>query len=391
MSMNDTPVANRLHISIFGKRNAGKSSLINALTGQQTAIVSEVAGTTTDPVYKTMEMLPLGPVVIYDTAGIDDEGELGTLRVEKSLAVLNKTDIAVYVYTDAIDAYDLAAIDRIKERTLPLVIVRNKCDIFGNSVNEDEVSVSAQTGQGIDELKKRLCACLPQLSPKQPLISDLIESGDNVVLVIPIDSAAPKGRIILPQQQVLREAIENGAIVTCATEKSLPQALQSLSQPPKLVVTDSQAFETVAKIVPEDVYLTSFSILMARFKGILTSAVHGARTLDTLKDGDTVLISEGCTHHRQCDDIGTVKLPRWIQGYTGKKLQFEFTSGGEFPKLLGGYKLIVHCGGCMLNEREVKYRYGAAQGQSVPITNYGILIAYVNGILERSIKCLDIK
>lgn len=393
MSLNSTPVANRIFISIFGKRNAGKSSLINALTGQQLSIVSEVAGTTTDPVYKTMEILPLGPVVIYDTAGIDDEGELGKLRVEKSMAVLNKTDIAVYVVSaeNGIDDQDKQIIDEIRQRKIPLVIVHNKSDLKSDiKLAENEIAVSAVTGEGIEELKKALCACLPDGVNKHPLISDLLNKGDSVILVIPIDSAAPKGRIILPQQQVLREALESEAVVSCVTDGMLTTAFESLSVNPRLVVTDSQAFEQVSKTVPENVALTSFSILMARFKGILPAAVEGARFIEKLQDGDKVLISEGCTHHRQCDDIGTVKLPKWITKHTGKQLSFEFSSGGGFPQELSQYKLIVHCGGCMLSENEVQYRYNAAKRQSVPITNYGILIAYMNGILERSVKPLGL-
>lgn len=393
MSLNSTPVANRVHISIFGKRNAGKSSLINALTGQQLSIVSEVAGTTTDPVYKTMEILPLGPVVIYDTAGIDDDGELGKLRVEKSMAVLNKTDIAVYVVSaeSGIDDKDKQVIDTIKQRGIPLVVVYNKSDLKSDrELSENVIAVSAVTGEGIEELKKALCTSLPDGVQKQPLISDLLGKGDSVILVIPIDSAAPKGRIILPQQQVLREALESEAVVSCVTDGMLKTALDSLSVKPRLVVTDSQAFEQVSKTVPENIDLTSFSILMARFKGILPTAVEGSRFIEQLRDGDKVLISEGCTHHRQCDDIGTVKLPRWIQKHTGKELDFEFSSGGGFPQELTRYKLIVHCGGCMLSENEVQYRYSAAKRQGVPITNYGILIAYMNGILERSVKPLGL-
>ncbi len=393
MSINTTPVANRTHIGIFGKRNAGKSSLINALTGQSLAIVSEVAGTTTDPVYKTMELLPLGPIVIIDTAGIDDKGELGKLRVDKTVSVLNKTDIAVYVATAQadLDGEDAAVLELIRMRGIPIVKVRSKIDICrGFKPAPDEIVFSATTGEGIDELKKQLCAVLPD-GEKKPLIADLLQKGDNVVLVIPIDEAAPKGRLILPQQQVLRDALEAGAAVTCTVnDDALLAKLTQGENKPRIVITDSQAFAQVSKIVPENVPLTSFSILMARFKGILPAAVEGARSVEKLCDGDTVLISEGCTHHRQCEDIGTVKLPKWIQEYTGKKLNFEFTSGGEFPKELSRFKLIVHCGACMLGEREVSYRYRSAKIQNVPITNYGILIAYINGILQRSISPLGL-
>ncbi len=393
MSMNTTPVANRTHIGIFGKRNAGKSSLINALTGQSLAIVSEVAGTTTDPVYKTMELLPLGPIVIIDTAGIDDKGELGKLRVDKTVSVLNKTDIAVYVATAQadLDGEDAAVLELIRMRGIPIVMVRSKIDICrGFKPAPNEIVFSAKTGEGIDELKKQLCAVLPD-GEKKPLIADLLQKGDSVVLVIPIDGSAPKGRLILPQQQVLRDALEAGATVTCTVnDDELLAKLTQGENKPRIVVTDSQAFAQVSKIVPEDVALTSFSILMARFKGILPAAVEGARSVEKLCDGDTLLISEGCTHHRQCEDIGTVKLPKWIQEYTGKKLNFEFTSGGEFPQDLSRFKLIVHCGACMLGEREVSYRYRSAQIQNVPITNYGILIAYINGILQRSISPLGL-
>lgn len=393
MSMNTTPVANRTHIGIFGKRNAGKSSLINALTGQSLAIVSEIAGTTTDPVYKTMELLPLGPIVIIDTAGIDDKGELGKLRVDKTVSVLNKTDIAVYVATAQadLDGEDAAVLELIRMRGIPIVMVRSKIDICrGFKPAPNEIVFSAKTGEGIDELKKQLCAVLPD-GEKKPLIADLLQKGDSVVLVIPIDGSAPKGRLILPQQQVLRDALEAGATVTCTVnDDELLAKLTQGENKPRIVVTDSQAFAQVSKIVPEDVALTSFSILMARFKGILPAAVEGARSVEKLCDGDTLLISEGCTHHRKCEDIGTVKLPKWIQEYTGKKLNFEFTSGGEFPQDLSRFKLIVHCGACMLGEREVSYRYRSAQLQNVPITNYGILIAYINGILQRSISPLGL-
>lgn len=388
MGLNNTPMAERIHIGIFGRRNAGKSSIINAMTGQDLAIVSDVAGTTTDPVLKAMELLPLGPVVIIDTPGLDDEGELGRLRVQKAYQVLNKTDIAVVVMDGSVGrtAADEGILERIREKNIPYIIVKNKSDLQTQKADaEHEISVSAKTGQNIYELKERIAALVPSEDMTRKIVGDLLEPNDLAVLVVPIDSAAPKGRLILPQQQTIRDILEAGAISVVTRDTELQEALHSLGRKPKLVITDSQIFGKVSKEVPEDIPLTSFSILMARYKGDLEPNVKGARALEQLQDGDTVLISEGCTHHRQCEDIGTVKLPRWIREHTGKELNFVFTSGTEFPLDLSPYKLIVHCGGCMLNEREMKYRLKCAEDQGVPMTNYGICIAYMNGILERSL------
>ena len=393
MSLNDTPMANRIHIGIFGKRNAGKSSIINAMTGQSLAIVSDVAGTTTDPVLKTMELLPLGPVVIIDTPGLDDVGELGLMRVQKAYQILNKTDIALVVVdgTVGITAEDERIIERIKLKNIPYLIVKNKMDLCEKAEEEDNIIfVSATTGKNIHELKERIGRLAPREDKSRRIVGDILQQGDFVVLVVPIDSAAPKGRLLLPQQQTIRDVLEAGAAAIVTRDHELADTLKNLGKKPRLVITDSQVFGTVSKIVPDDVELTSFSILMARYKGDLEANVKGARALEHLKDGDKVLISEGCTHHRQCEDIGTVKLPRWIQEYTEKKLEFCFTSGTEFPLDLSEYALIVHCGGCTLNEREMKYRLKCAEDQNIPMTNYGICIAYLNGILERSIRPLGI-
>ena len=393
MSLHDTPLANRVHIGIFGKRNAGKSSIINAMTGQDLAIVSDVAGTTTDPVLKAMELLPLGPVVIIDTPGLDDEGELGLMRVQKAYQILNKTDIALVVIDGSVGmtVEDEKIVERIKAKNIPYLIVKNKVDLCETAeTGENIISVSAATGQNIYELKERLGSLAPKEDESRKIVSDILQPNDFVVLVVPIDSAAPKGRLILPQQQTIRDVLEAGAAAIVTRDNELEETLQNLGRKPRLVITDSQVFGTVSKIVPDDVKLTSFSILMARYKGDLEANVKGARALETLKDGDKVLISEGCTHHRQCEDIGTVKLPRWIQEYTGKQLEFRFTSGTEFPLDLSEYALIVHCGGCTLNEREMKYRLKCAEDQNIPMTNYGICIAYLNGILERSIQPLGI-
>lgn len=390
MGLNNTPTSERVHIGIFGRRNAGKSSVINAITGQNLAIVSEVMGTTTDPVYKTMELLPLGPVTVIDTPGLDDEGKLGRLRVKKSYDVLNKTDIAVIVVDSSIGmgSVEKNLRDTIEKKKIPYVIVYNKADMCAGNIPDDEhlVAVSAKTKQGIFELKEKIAKLNVTETSKYPIVSDLIEPNDFVVLVVPIDSAAPKGRLILPQQQTIRDVLESNATAVVVKETELADTLKNIGKKPKLVITDSQAFEKVSKDTPEDILLTSFSILFARYKGNLSQLVEGAAAVDTLEDGDKVLISEGCTHHRQCDDIGTVKLPRWIKGYTGKNLQFEFTSGTEFPADLSGYKMVVHCGGCMLNEREVKYRMACCSDRNLPITNYGILIAYIHGILRRSVE-----
>ncbi len=389
MSLNATPQGDRIHIGIFGRRNAGKSSLINAITNQNIAIVSDVKGTTTDPVYKNMELLPLGPITVIDTPGIDDEGDLGQMRVKASYQVLNKTDIAVVVIDGKdITASDNAIIERIKQKKIPYVIVYNKSDLHENIEvkAENEIAVSSHSGKNINELRELIAKQYKTDGESKKIISDKLKPNDFVVLVVPIDESAPKGRLILPQQQTIRDIIDSHCVAITVQDTELSQALKDLGKKPAVVITDSQAFGKVAKIVPQDTLLTSFSILMARYKGNLEQAVAGVTALDKLNDGDTVLISEGCTHHRQCGDIGTVKLPNWIKKYTGKDIKFEFTSGTEFREDLTKYKLIVHCGGCMLNEREMKYRLRTAAEQGVPMTNYGILIAYVHGILKRSVE-----
>jgi len=437
MSLNSTPSANRIHIGFFGKRNAGKSSVVNAVTGQDLAVVSDVKGTTTDPVYKSMELLPLGPVVIIDTPGIDDEGYLGEKRVKKSRQVLNKTDIAVLVVDarEGISEEDIRLIELFREKGISYIVVFNKTDLYqpgpglyqqqpglyrpmpGNSgpageklpeaekkvpvagdkeykIEENEyrieesrvIFVSAKTGYNIEELKNKIARSVVNDGPESRIVGDIINANDFVVLVIPIDKAAPKGRLILPQQQTIRDILESGAAAVVVRDSELPEVLKNTGKKPSLVITDSQVFEKVSSCVPGDIPLTSFSILFARYKGNLLTAVRGAKALESLADGDTLLVSEGCTHHRQCDDIGTVKLPGWIKRYTGKELNFHFTSGTEFPDDLSGYKLVVHCGGCMLNEREMKYRYKCAVDQQIPITNYGILIAYMQGILKKSVS-----
>lgn len=395
MSLNSTPSADRIHIGIFGRRNAGKSSIINAITGQNLAIVSDVLGTTTDPVLKAMELLPLGPVVIIDTPGLDDEGDLGALRVKKAYQILNKTDIAVLVIdaTLGMTEEDKKILKRIEDKKIPYVVVRNKIDLCKTTscvYLHNWIDVSAATGHNIYELKELIAAQVPKEDSSNRIVGDLLHSSDFVVLVIPIDSAAPKGRLILPQQQTIRDILESGAQAIVTRDSELENTLKALGTKPKLVITDSQIFKKVAAIVPDDIPLTSFSILMAKYKGNLVQNVHGARTLDELKDGDKILISEGCTHHRQCEDIGTVKLPRWIENFSGKKPEYVFTSGTEFPLDLSPYKLIIHCGGCTLNEREMKYRLKCADDAGIPMTNYGIAIAYMNGILERSIAPLHL-
>ena len=398
MGMNQTPASERVHISFFGKRNAGKSSVINAVTGQDLAIVSSVMGTTTDPVYKTMELLPLGPVMVIDTPGIDDEGELGALRIRKSYQVLNKTDIAILVIdsTAGKGEEELELIHRFHKKGIPYLIVYNKIDLLSTekikdlamSVRAGEVLVSASDGMNIQELKEKIASLKPEDTHKYPLIQDLIDPLDLVILVVPIDKAAPKGRLILPQQQTIRDILERGALSLVVRDTELKSTLDHfLAQGvcPKLVVTDSQAFARVSKAVPENITLTSFSILFSRYKGELETQLKGIAALSSIEDGDRILITEGCTHHRQCGDIGTCKMPEWIRNYTGKKPVFEFTSGTEFPDDVSSYKMVVHCGGCMLNEREMKYRIACCQDQGVPITNYGILIAQVTGILKRSL------
>ena len=398
MGMNQTPASERVHISFFGKRNAGKSSVINAVTGQDLSIVSSVMGTTTDPVYKTMELLPLGPVMIIDTPGIDDKGELGALRVRKSYQVLNKTDIAILVIDSTIGKTEeeFALIHRFHKKKIPYLVVYNKIDLLSNeeikdlamSVRPGEVLVSASSNMNIYELKEKIASLKPEDTHKYPLIQDLIEPLDLVILVVPIDKAAPKGRLILPQQQTIRDILERGALSLVVRDTELKDTLEHFRAQgirPRLVVTDSQAFARVSRDTPEDITLTSFSILFARYKGELETQLKGVSSLSSLEDGDRILISEGCTHHRQCGDIGTSKIPDWIRNYTGKKPVFEFTSGTEFPEDVSSYKMVVHCGGCMLNEREMKYRIACCQDQEVPITNYGILIAQVTGILKRSL------
>lgn len=389
MSLNATVSAERVHIGFFGLRNAGKSSLVNAVTGQRLSVVSEVKGTTTDPVKKAMELLPMGPVVIIDTPGIDDEGELGKQRVARAQQVLRQADIAILV-VDAqkgLQPTDRKLTELFTERKLPYLIVFNKADLLPQLPQEtaNEIYVSAETGDGIHALKEKIAALAKSAESDRKIVADLVSSGDTAVLVVPIDSAAPKGRLILPQQQTIRELLEVGAFSLVVRESELSAALAALKTPPRMVITDSQAFGFVSKIVPESIELTSFSILFARYKGDLATVVGGAAMLDRLRDGDKVLISEGCTHHRQCQDIGTVKLPGWINGYTGKTLSYSFTSGTEFPDDVSEYALVVHCGGCMLNEREMKSRMERCTEQGVPVTNYGIAIAQMHGILKRSL------
>ncbi len=426
MGMNETPSADRVHIGFFGKRNAGKSSIVNKVTGQELAVVSDVKGTTTDPVSKAMELLPMGPVVIIDTPGIDDEGHLGELRVRKAKQVLNRVDVAVLVVDATVGktSVDEELIRIFKEKEIPYLVVYNKADLLetkegdkasaensseqaiqASTVNENSISqnqksqnteqfiyASAATGQNIYELKEKIASLAVTDDLKLRLVGDLLEPSDFAVLVVPIDKAAPKGRLILPQQQTIRDVLEAGAAAIVIKENELKNTLETLGKKPKLVITDSQVFARVSEETPEDIWLTSFSILFARFKGNLKTAAAGAAALDRLKDGDKILISEGCTHHRQCDDIGTVKLPRWIRNYTGKDLEFEYSSGREFPEDVTKYSLIVHCGGCMLNEREMRYRQKCAADQGIPITNYGIAIAYMQGILKRCVEMFpDVK
>lgn len=399
MGMNSTPMSERVHIGFFGRRNAGKSSVMNAVTGQDLAVVSDVKGTTTDPVYKSMELLPIGSVVMMDTPGIDDEGTLGELRVKKSYQTLNKTDAAVLVIdaSQSVSTEDKKLLDRIRAKQIPFVVALNKKELVEEKdlerIREELeleerriVAVSAVKGDGIYELKERIASAVCQGEKDHMLVRDLLKPSDLVILVVPVDSAAPKGRLILPQQQTIRDILEADAVSVVVKENELKNVLEQLGKRPRMVITDSQVFGRVSKDTPSDVPLTSFSILMARYKGNLEQAVRGVTELDKLKDGDAVLISEGCTHHRQCDDIGTVKIPRWIREYTGKEMRIETTSGTEFPDDLSEYKLVIHCGGCMLNEREMKYRYSCASDQGVPMTNYGIMIAYVKGILKRSVE-----
>ena len=390
MGLNETHSSNRIHIGFFGKRNAGKSSVVNAVTGQSLSVVSDVLGTTTDPVYKAMELLPMGPVMIIDTAGIDDIGELGKLRIEKTEEVLIKTDVAVLVVdaTKGLSPEDNSLIEKFKKRNIKYIIAYNKSDL--NTVelkDKNEILVSAKNGEGINELKEKIAALANTDKKEKRIVGDLIKKGDFVLLVTPIDEAAPKGRLILPQQQTIRDILDSDAYAIVVKESGIKDAIDKFS--PSMVICDSQVFDIADREVPMDIRLTSFSILMARYKGNLKNAVKSASELDGLLDGDTVLISEGCTHHRQCNDIGTVKLPKLIRKYTNKEINFEFTSGGEFPKDLSGYRLIVHCGGCMLNENEMQYRYKTAKEKDIPITNYGMAIAYMNGIIKRSVCVFD--
>ena len=410
MSLNNTPSGERVHIGIFGKRNAGKSSVINALTGQNLAIVSDVLGTTTDPVQKAMELLPLGPVVMIDTPGLDDEGELGALRIKKAYQMLNKSDIALLIIDGTLGCTDedLRILSRIIDKQIPYAVVLNKADL---AENKDQVAqeladgarkagikdfdtshvmwVSAEDKTNIYQLKELIASLAPQEDPDHRIVGDLIGPDDLVVLVIPVDKAAPKGRLILPQQQTIRDILESDAAAVVVKENGLSEVFRSLDRKPSLVITDSQVFKRVAEETPDDIPFTSFSVLFSRYKGDLAAQVAGAHALDDLEDGDTILISEGCTHHRQCGDIGTEKLPAWIRKHSGKDLKFEFTSGTEFPMELEQYKVIVHCGGCMLNEKEMKYRLKCAADAGVPMTNYGTAIAHMNGILDKSLEVFD--
>ena len=390
MGLNDTPQSERIHIGFFGRTNAGKSSLVNKITNQDLAIVSDTKGTTTDPVYKAMEILPLGPVVIIDTPGFDDDGVLGEKRISRTKLVLNKTDVAVLVVdlVEGMAKTDEQLIGLFEQKGIPYIIAFNKADLKEtvSAGKPNEIYVSSVTGKNVDELKEMIAKAGLQKPAAAPLISDLIKPGDTVVLVIPIDGSAPKGRIILPQQQVLREVLDSNALAYIAQDTDLASLLANMKEKPALVVTDSQAFGKVAKIVPPDIKLTSFSILLARHKGFLESAVRGVKAIDTIEDGDTILISEGCTHHRQCEDIGTYKLPKWLKEYTGKKFNIETTSGLSFADDLSRYKMIIHCGGCMLNDREMMYRTKCANDCGIPMTNYGTAIAYMHGILNRSLE-----
>ncbi len=397
MSLNHTPSADRVHIGFFGRRNAGKSSVVNAVTGQNLAVVSQVKGTTTDPVQKAMELLPMGPVVIIDTPGIDDEGTLGELRVQKTRQILNKTDIAVLVIdgTEGKTPQDQQLIDIFREKEIPYILACNKEDLreqqnsaslFPGEEEEHIIRISAKTGFQIQELKEKIANLAVTEENENRIVGDLLQPSDFVVLVVPIDTAAPKGRLILPQQQTIRDILESNAVSIVVKEHELSRTLCQLGKKPAMVITDSQVFARVSADTPSEIPLTSFSILFARYKGNLETAVQGAAAIGKLKDGDKVLISEGCTHHRQCDDIGSVKIPRWMKEYTGKQIEIQLSSGTEFPEDLSEYSLIIHCGGCMLNEREMKYRQNCAKDQKVPITNYGIAIAYMQGILRRSVE-----
>lgn len=383
MGLNSVPSGERVHIAFFGKRNSGKSSLVNAVTGQNLCVVSDVKGTTTDPVYKSMELLPLGAVMITDTAGFDDCGELGEMRVQKTMQVLRRTDIAVLVTnSETLDEYETELLNLFRDKKIPYVKVRNKCDLLDKIPENDMIYTSTLTGYNINFLKEKIARMIK--SDNKRLIGELVKPDDFVILVTPVDESAPKGRLILPQQQTIRDILDSRACSVVVQETQLKNALDKIT--PSLVITDSQVFKQVSARTPENIPLTSFSILMAKYKGFLDTAVEGVSKIKNLKDGDRILISEGCTHHRQCKDIGTVKLPNWIKKYTGKNLEFDFSSGTEFPENLSGYSLVIHCGGCMLNEREVQSRMERAVTQNVPFTNYGTAIAYMNGILKRSLK-----
>jgi len=389
MGLNDTPSGERVHIGFFGRRNAGKSSVVNAVTGQNLAIVSDEKGTTTAPAYKAMELLPLGPVMIIDTPGFDDEGKLGELRVMKAKQVLNKTDVAVLVVdaAEGMKACDRELTELFRAKGIAYVVAMNKSDLLAArpAPAPDEIYVSAVKNEGIYELKERIARLVPTDDLTKRLVGDLLSPGDVAVMVVPIDSAAPKGRLILPQQQVIRDALEADALALVVKEDRVREAIAGLAKRPAMVITDSQAFKSVSADTPEDIPLTSFSILMARYKGVLRQAIEGVAAIENIRDGDTVLISEGCTHHRQCDDIGTVKIPRWLRAHTGRDINIVTTSGTEFPDDLSPYSVVIHCGACMLSEREVRYRYKCAEDQGVPMTNYGLTIAYMNGILKRSL------
>lgn len=394
MGFNQTPTSERIHIGFFGKRNAGKSSLVNAITNQDLSVVSSTKGTTTDIVSKAMELLPLGPVVILDTPGIDDSGDLGNLRIKKTMQALNKTDIAVLVadINDGLGSYEQKLILSFKQKNIPYIVVYNKADTgdFKEQLLENELLVSAKTLVGINELKEKIAAFTNVRNNNHRIVGDLVDANDFVILVTPIDESAPKGRIILPQQQTIRDLLDASASVIVCKETELCHTLKNLGKKPKLVITDSQVFGVVDKIVPKDILLTSFSVLMARYKGFLDTAVKGAYAINSLNDGDKVLISEGCTHHKQCNDIGSVKIPNWLKSFTKKSLIIQNTSGGNFPEDLREYKLVIHCGGCMLTEREVQYRMNCAIDQNIPFTNYGTAIAHMNGILKRSVEIFNI-
>ena len=390
MGLNDTAASERIHISFFGLRNAGKSSIVNAVTGQELSVVSDIKGTTTDPVRKTMELLPLGPVVIIDTPGLDDVGALGEKRIQKAKQMLAQTDIAVLVVdADAgMSEQDRAIVKIFQEKKLPYLIVLNKADLLKErrTISDESLYASALTGEGIEALKERLGIFAKVKKNPKHIVSDLLMPNDHIVLVVPIDESAPKGRLILPQQQTIRDILDAHCTLSVCQPEELARVLDSMKSPPKLVITDSQAFSQVAAVVPESILLTSFSILFARYKGNLKNFLEASARLSSLKNGDRILISEGCTHHRQCNDIGTVKLPGWIERFTGVRPEYSFTSGGDFPEQLSEYALIIHCGGCMLNEAEMKYRIEKAVSAGVPITNYGIAIAHMHGILRRSLS-----